>query len=82
MADFPDTTKHVSPEMAAILENLQKKNNSINPSATATAATAPGTAVGLTSGSSVASRQNIMNSSSTSSVKETSSSQQVSQAKV
>lgn len=51
MSDFPDTTSTVSPEMAAMLENFQKKK-----------------AMNSTTNS----RQNVMNSS-TSSVKESTS---------
>lgn len=65
MSDFPDSTQHVSPAAASLIENFQKKN---------------GTPAGNSISTNTA-RQNFLNSNSSlssSSVKETSTSSQVS----
>lgn len=79
MSDFPDASgpTHVSPEMATMLGDLQKKNS------LATVGS-PGSGSGLKStvlfGNGLSSHKNMMQASSSSSIKETSSSssQQVS----
>lgn len=67
MSDFPDSTQHVSPAAASLIENFQKKNG------TSAASTA-------NSISTNTARQNFLNSNASlsSSVKETSTSSQVS----
>uniref|UniRef100_A0A1B0CHP5 ADP-ribosyl cyclase/cyclic ADP-ribose hydrolase n=2 Tax=Lutzomyia longipalpis TaxID=7200 RepID=A0A1B0CHP5_LUTLO len=73
MSDFPEAQSHVTPEMAAILENLQKKN-ALTSSTTATSArqnlinssSIKETSSSLSS-SSTSSSQQVVNSSSSSS---------------
>lgn len=61
MSDFPEAQSHVSPEMAAILENLQKKN------ALTTSSTATSARQNLINASSIKETSSSLSASSTSS---------------
>ncbi|XP_055846419.1 NAD(+) hydrolase sarm1 isoform X3 [Episyrphus balteatus] len=86
MSDFSDSTQHVSPAAASLIENFHKKNGTIGPSAAiavgnnggTSSPTVTGGSVGALSSMSSNTRQNLINtsSSSSSSLKETSSTSQ------
>lgn len=90
MSDFPDASgaTHVSPEMASMLGDLQKKQNSLS-TVVSPAAVVGGSGSGSGSGSAIksavlfgngmsSSRQNVSSSSSIKETSSSSSSQQVS----